>query len=241
MTLGNINGVPIHSILQRIPDARLRQAYQDALEHFSSEHPNLLENGEALAHYLNPRISTHSEGIGYQTLEEQVGRGRLHADEYVAAAYLLASLSSPSRVSNGLFRINPLRAEHLILLQQQDRSLDILRRASPQDQTAMLTALRDATELGDGVLEYLDYFEGMSAGTRAAWASLELYEDHGVRTNFLDLRSRQEFPEEYYRRHVASLGLFEAEEAKPSAPRPGAAQPAEDQPPCAPDDPSCGD
>lgn len=241
MTLGNINGVPIESILQRIPDANLREAYRNALEHFSAEHPDLLENPAALAHYLNPRISTHAEGIAYQTLAEQVGRGRLHADEYVAAAYLLASLSSRYRVSNGLFRINPLRAEHLILIQEQDAVLGPLRRVNPQSRLEILTALREANEVGDGVLEFIRYFQNLSPAIQNAWSALEVYQDHGVQTGFLDLRNRLEFPENFYRQHVAHLGIFEAEDLKPEQQTRGIQQCREEpeEPVCAPNDPSC--
>lgn len=243
MTLGVINGVPIESILQRIPNANLREAYQNALEHFSAEHPSLLQNPEELARYLNPRVMTHAQGITYTTLAEQVGHGRLHADEYVAAAYLLASVSSRYGVSNGLFRMNPLRAEHLILLQEQENSLGPLRRVNPQNRVEMLTALRDANELGDGVLEFIRHFGSLSPAIQNAWSALEVYQDHGVQTGFLDLRNGLEFPENFYRQHLAHLGVFEVEDLKPEvrARRIEQCREEPEEPACAPNDPSCGD
>lgn len=241
MTLGMINAVPIESILQRIPDANLRNAYRNALEHFSAEHPSLLENPDTLAHFLNPQEASHSQGIGYATLVQQVGFGRLHADEYVAAAYLLASVSSRYGVSNSLFRINPLRAEHLILLQEQENVLVSLRSANIQNQTAALTTLRDATGMEDSILEYLQYFDSLPPQIQMTWSAMEAYPDHGVRTNFLDLRSRLGFPDEFYRRYVAHLGNFEAQDLKPEVESRRLQQCREEpeEPVCAPNDPSC--
>lgn len=241
MTLGRINGVSIESILQQIPDENLRAAYHHALEHFNSDHPRLLENPDTLARYLNPRVATYSEGISYATMAEQVSHGRLHADEYVAAAYLLSRLSSHYGVSNSLFRMNPLRAEHLILLQEQEAVLGPLRRVNLQNHVEMLTALRDATEVGDGVLEYLQYFDSLPPQLQMTWSALEAFPDHGVQTRFLDLRNRVEFSENFYRNHVAHLGTFEADELKPEPQMTniGQCRDEAEEPVCAPQDPSC--
>lgn len=245
MTLGAINGRSIETILEGIPDANLRAAYRNALEYLSLGHPGLLENPDQLALFLNARVS-EGQGIDYQSLSEAVSHGRLHADEYVAAAYLLASSTQRYSVANGLFCINPLWAEHLVLWREQEDVLGSLRRSNTENHVEMLTALRDANDIGDGVLEYLQYFHALSPEVRAAWSALETYRDHGTQTDFLDLRTQLEYAESFYQRHVMTSGAFEVEEIKPENRGvviiPQFLQWQEtDEPVCAPNDPSCED
>ncbi len=197
MTLGNIDGRSIDSILQRIPNTSLRQAYHDALESLVAERgAGVLQNSDSLlavldTHCVNSNNPTHS--IDSFSFYSKIAQGNIHGNQYVAAAYVLAAISGSRpeiQVDPGLFRINPLWQEHLTYLNLFEDVQQVhghFRETSPSELTITIGS---APPIVRGAQSYIRYVNQMNPADVQAWASLETYRDSGLPRQFADLEYR---------------------------------------------------
>lgn len=267
MVLGNINGVPVESILQAIPNPQLRQAYHHALESLvATQGAQVLQSTDRLLeslHTLSGAPGPHNYVIDQSSFYNQIASGHIHGDQYVAAAYVLAAVigsRSDIRVDSGLFRINPLWQEHLTYLNlfEDVREAHAHLRETPIADLTM--TIGSTPPIVRSAQAYIRYMNEMNNADSQAWSALEVHSDSGLARSFIDLeyrfRQNREVSEEFRQiRRMTSeqfhefMESFEAgiPKSEPSGNSVSASQtvvpPPEGnlsiEPPCAPNDPSC--